>query len=96
MQRTFGDNVIDLRDFVIRFTTWNDARFHCESENKTLLQYNAENSEIGLQMATYLDAYTKASLMFLGLKRNAQVMYQHYIFVFVNCHRIKTGRNRIL
>ena len=64
---------------------------HCESENKTLLQYSGKSNKIAVYIANYLSSYTLGSIMFLGLKRNVQVLYQHILSLMSTIKRVENA-----
>ena len=57
--------------YFFRLSNWEEAQYHCESLNMTLLQYSYENE--------YATDGTLSSIngrfLFLGLKKNTQVSF---------------------
>ena len=59
--------------YLFRLASWNDAQRQCESENRTLVQYDSEQYPKGLTLGHFTKNFEFGDVLFLGLKRNTKV-----------------------
>ena len=59
--------------YFTRFTSWQDAQTHCETQQMTLRQYDGALSDSDIRRWHYNNAQEFDKILFLGLKRNSEV-----------------------